>query len=124
MKPLGLILGVFFVFLYCGCQQNPNPMSPEEELLMHEENPATEEPQTKSMVHAHKAETENTGEVFDHWLKESKSDSAESRKAAATALGDMGPAAIPVLNELLHDKDLGVRLKASSALKQIKDGQK
>jgi HEAT repeat protein len=120
MKLFRLILTVVFVCICFGCQQAIDPSLLEEETA-DQESELAEVPQPKSMVRVHKSEPEVDGKVLDRLLAECKSDSVETRKAAAVALGEIGPAAIPALTELLRDKDLGVRLAASSTLKKIKD---
>ncbi len=63
-----------------------------------------------------KWQREYGGKPLSFWILQAKSNSTESRKAAATAFGNMGPPAIPALIELLKDKEHMVRWNAAQAL--------
>jgi hypothetical protein len=123
VRSLPVLLGVVLVVACLGCQQRPAAI-PSDEELESQENAPEEKPQPKAMAHAHRADPDYEGKPLKHWVAESEKDSTEARRAAAQALGNLGPAAIPALNTLLGDKDFGVRLAASAALKKIKEGQR
>ena len=70
----------------------------------------------------HKPEPEYDGRSLSYWLAQSKEKGESSRRAAAHALGQIGPeakAAVPALMELLKDTDSELRWLAALALGQI-----
>jgi hypothetical protein len=108
-----------WIVLATGCGQEPVPVPVEEESEDEMAAPA-DVPEVKSMVEPHKREPEYRGKPLSYWVAESKSRSAASRRAAADALGNVGPAAVGALTELLQDDDMGVRLAAATALKKVR----
>jgi hypothetical protein len=120
VKPLHLLLTTTLLALCIGCGPGAGVKLPDEELEEEEQAVPATPPPPKSMVHTHKSQLEHDGKPLDYWVAESKSESVETRLAAVHALGNMGPAAVPALNELLRDKDFGVQLAAAEALKKIR----
>jgi hypothetical protein len=125
MKHVILLLMVIYMSICIGCEEKiVDPMQLEEDASIQQESTPAEQPQLKSMVRVHKTESVDSDAALEHWREECKSELSETRKNAAIALGDIGPAAMPLLTALLRDKDLGVRLAASSAIKKIRTGDK
>lgn len=120
IRLLSLLLLVLVV--PCLSCNRPAVQMPDEDEA--EDNTPVEKAPPESMVHAHKVEPEYHGKPLRYWLAESKSESAASRRAAAEALGNMGPAGLPALREMLRDQDMGVKLAAATAMKRINAGQR
>jgi formylglycine-generating enzyme required for sulfatase activity len=119
-----LVLAIMLLALSVGCQPEPASTFSEEELGHPSDTPIAEKPAPKEMAQRPTPEPQFDGKPLDYWVAESKNVSAESRRAAADALGNLGLRAIPALTVLLQDKDLGVRLAAALALKKIRSGKK
>ena len=66
-----------------------------------------------------KPEPEHEGKPLSRWVAETKDKDSMVRLHAALALGEIGPAAIPALTELLKDKNWHVRHNAVWALKAV-----
>jgi hypothetical protein len=131
MKPCKSLLSVALVALFVGCQREPAATTPRqpgaaslEEELEHQGDTPGEKPKPEDMARLRKPELRYEGRTLSGWVAESRSDSPAARRAAALALGNLGPAAIPTLTELLQDKDPDVGLAAALALKKIKGEKK
>ena len=94
MKPFTLLLTFTFAGVCLGAEKEPAKTSPKKEATVQ-------------------------GKTLGEWTIQAKDKDLKARIKAAEALGEMGPAAIPALIELLLDKDYEVRRAASSALKPI-----
>jgi len=127
MKTSRSLLSVLLIAVFPGCQWEPAATTPEQpgaatlgEELEHPEETPGQQPKPQSLARPRKPELQYEGKTLRDWEAESKSDSPAARRAAALALGNLGPAAIPALTELLQDKDPDVGLAAALALKKIK----
>lgn len=120
MRSLALLL-IFALAISCvGCQPEGGATLLEDEEYV---EASAQRPEAKKMAQGHATEPMHEGKTLTDWAAQAKSERAEDRRAAAEALGHLGPPAVPVLTELLRDPDMGVRLAAATALKKAKEAQ-
>jgi len=115
MKVCRSLLSVVLIAFFPGCQREPAATAPRQpdaatwgEEMEHQEETPGEKPKPQDMARQRKPELQYEGKTLRDWVAESKSDSPAARRAAALALGNLGPAAIPALTDLLQDKDRDV----------------
>ena len=94
MKVFSMLLAFALVGICLGAEPKPAPTS-----------------QGKEPIYA--------GKTLGEWIARTKDKDKLVRRAAAVALGNIGPAGVPALAELLKDKDWSVRVFVAPALGQI-----